>query len=73
MDSLTVSPDISAADLSDLDLLSSALQDAMEAHACGVVIGPLPAAAELHRAARRARRADTTRLLRTPVPVRGAA
>jgi len=74
MDCLTVVSDEGLADeLSDLDLLASALQAAMEAHARGAVIGPVPAAAELHRAARRARRADTTRLLRTPVPVRGVA
>lgn len=52
-------------DLSDLALLSSALQDAMDAHAQGVLIGPGVDEVALRRAARRARRRDAVRMLRT--------
>jgi hypothetical protein len=72
MDYLIAEPDeVPADELSDLDLLARAMQDAMDAHSRGVLLGPLPAVSELHRVARRARRADAARLLRTPV--RGAA
>jgi hypothetical protein len=51
--------------LSDLELLASALQDAMEARREGVIVGPEVDDLALARAARRARRRDTTRALRT--------
>ncbi|MGH3876503.1 MAG: hypothetical protein ACRDSK_05630 [Actinophytocola sp.] len=53
--------------LSDLDLLASALQDAMDAHRQGVVVGPAVDEVALARAARRARRRDAARALRTVV------
>ncbi|MCT2587774.1 hypothetical protein [Actinophytocola gossypii] len=52
------------ADLSDLELLSSALQDAMDAHRAGVLVGPGVDEVALARAERRARRRDAARLLR---------
>lgn len=56
-----------ADNLSDLELLASALQDAMDAHRQGVVVGPVVDEVALVRAARRARRRDTARLLRSVV------
>ena len=56
-------------DLSDLELLASALQEAMAAHQAGVIVGPFLDEVTLQRAARRARRANMSRLLRTAVPV----
>jgi hypothetical protein len=56
-----------SADLSDLELLASALQEAMDAHRQGVIVGPLVDEVTLARAARRARRQDTARALRTVV------
>lgn len=53
-----------AEELTDLDLLATALRDAMDARARGVVIGPVDEVA-LVRAARRARRQDGRRLLRS--------
>jgi hypothetical protein len=50
---------------SDLELLSAALQDAMDAHRRGVIVGPAMDEVALARAARRARRRDATRTLRT--------
>lgn len=54
-------------DLSELQLLAAALQDAMDAHRQGVVVGPAVDEVALARAARRARRRDTSRTLRTVV------
>jgi hypothetical protein len=54
-------------ELSDLELLASALQDAMDAHRQGVIVGPAVDEVALVRAARRARRRDTARALRTSV------
>lgn len=54
-------------DLSELQLLAAALQDAMDAHRQGVIVGPAVDEVALARAARRARRRDTARALRTTV------
>ena len=54
-----------ASQLSDLDLLASALEDALDAHGRGVLIGPALDEIALTRAARRARRRDAARALRT--------
>jgi hypothetical protein len=54
-------------DLSELQLLAAALQDAMDAHRRGVIVGPAVDEVTLARAARRARRRDTARALRTTV------
>lgn len=51
-------------DLSDLELLSSALEDAMDACRTGVLIGPALDTVALARATRRALRADAARVLR---------
>jgi hypothetical protein len=51
--------------MSDLELLSAALQDAMDAHREGVIVGPAVDEVALARAERRARRRDTSRALRT--------
>lgn len=53
--------------LSDLELLAVALQDAMDAHRAGVIVGPAVDEVALARAARRARRRDAARMLRTVV------
>lgn len=52
-------------DLSDLELLSDALEAAMDAHRRGVLIGPRLDTVALARAERRARKADASRALRT--------
>jgi hypothetical protein len=49
--------------MSDAELLSSALLDALEAHRIGLVVGPGVDEVALRRAERRARRADAARLL----------
>jgi hypothetical protein len=54
-------------DLSDLELLASATREALDAHAAGVLVGPALDEVALERAARRARRQDVARLLRTVV------
>jgi len=51
----------------DLDLLAVAFQEAMDAHRQGVILGPTVDEVALARAARRARRADARRVLRTTV------
>lgn len=51
----------------DRDLLAAALQEAMDAHRQGVILGPIVDEVALARAARRARRADARRVLRTIV------
>jgi hypothetical protein len=51
--------------MSDLELLGTALQDAMDARREGVIVGPSVDEVALARAERRARRRDTTRALRT--------
>lgn len=61
-----------AGELSALELLSAALQDAMDAHGKRVIVGPAVDEVSLRRAARRARRADGARLLRS-IPAGGAA
>lgn len=63
-----------AYEVSDLELLASALEEALEAREAGLVVGPWLAvdAVALERAACQARRADTARLLHT-VPMGGAA
>ncbi|KAA5829565.1 hypothetical protein F1721_24940 [Saccharopolyspora hirsuta] len=59
-------------ELSDLELLSQALQEAQDAHARGLIGGPGLDELQLERAARRARKADTKRLLNTRIPAEGA-
>lgn len=63
-----IDPDVdSYADLSDLELLATALHDALTAQHAGVLGGPGVDEAALARAARRARRRDASALLRTQV------
>jgi hypothetical protein len=52
-------------DMSDLELLASALEEAMDAYTAGVVIGPRLDVVAYERAERRARRRDAARVLRT--------
>jgi len=59
------STNLEVSELGDLELLSAALQDAMDAHRQGVIVGPTVDEVALARAERRARRRDTARLLRT--------
>lgn len=54
-------------EMSDLELLASALEDAMDAYGAGVLIGPRLDAVTYERAMRRARHQDVARLLRTAV------
>lgn len=61
-----------ADDLSDLELLASAAEDAMDAYRAGVIVGPVLDMVAFERAARRARHQDVARLLRT-VPAGDAA
>lgn len=56
-----------ADEMTDLELLGSALEDAMDAHRAGVIVGPALDVVAFERAERRARRADAARLLRTVV------
>ena len=58
-------------ELSDLELLAQALQEAMDARAAGVLGGPGLDEVQLKRAERRARRADAARLLKTRVVADG--
>lgn len=51
--------------LTDTEMLAAALQDAMDAHSRGLVIGPPVDDVALGRAYRRALRRDTARALRT--------
>lgn len=51
--------------LQDLELLSLALKDAMDAHGAGVLIGPPLDTVAWARAKRRARRADAARVRQT--------
>ncbi|PKW14150.1 hypothetical protein [Saccharopolyspora spinosa] len=67
-----VSELIPESELSDLELLSQAAQEALDAHNRGVIGGPGMDEVALERAARRARKADTARLLKTRVPAEGA-
>lgn len=60
-------------ELSDLALLGSALQDAMDAYRSGVLAGPGVDETALRRARRRAVRADAARALRRTVAAGGAA
>ncbi len=53
--------------MSDLEVLGSALEDAMEAYQSGVIVGPALDTAAFKRAARRARHRDVARLLRSSV------
>jgi hypothetical protein len=55
------------ADLSDTELLATALHDAVAAQHAGVLGGPGVEETALERAARRARRRDASALLRTQV------
>lgn len=68
-DQLTVVVEDGALDLpeSDLDLLSTALREALEAQENGAVIGPQVDELSLRRAERRARRADGRREQKTVV------
>ncbi|MEV6234922.1 hypothetical protein AB0L88_44355 [Saccharopolyspora shandongensis] len=59
--------------LSDLALLSQALEEALDAHGRGVIVGPVPSWAELERSMRRARKADTSRQLKVRVASEGTA
>ncbi len=65
MDNIDAGQPDREADLSDLELLSFALEDAMDAYRKGVLIGPAPDLVVWGRAQRRARRADAARALRT--------
>ena len=56
---------VEAGEMSDLELLASALEDAMDAYGAGVIIGPRLDAVAYERAVRRARRQDAARVLRT--------
>jgi hypothetical protein len=56
-----------ADEMTDLELLGSALEDAMDAHQAGVIVGPALDVVAFERAERRARRADAARLLRMVV------
>ena len=60
------------ADLSALELLSVALEDAMDARRKGVLIGPALDTAAWARAERRARRADAASVLRAQQTARVA-
>jgi hypothetical protein len=53
---------------SDVALLSSALQDAVDAHQQGLVVGPVVDEVALRRAQRRARRSDFRRWLESDGP-----
>lgn len=68
----TMSEQVSESELSDLELLSQALQEATDAHAAGVIAGPGLDEVALRRSERRARNQDVNRLLRTQVPAEGA-
>lgn len=57
-----------ADEMSDLELLASALEDAMDAYQSGVIVGPALDVMTFERAERRARHQDVARLLRTVVP-----
>lgn len=63
----TPSEQVNESELSNKQLLAQALQEAMDAHANGVLGGPGLDEIQLRRAARRARRADTNRLLNTRI------
>lgn len=54
-------------EMSDLELLGSALEDAMDAYQAGVIVGPALDPVAFERAERRARHRDVARLLRTAV------
>jgi hypothetical protein len=64
MDTASETATTQADHLSDLELLSSALQEAMDAHRLRLLIGPAVDEVALRRAERRARRADAVRMLR---------
>lgn len=55
-------------ELSDLELLSSALQDATAAYHLGVIVGPVVDEVALRRAERQARRQDEARMLLLTIP-----
>ena len=55
-------------ELTDLELLSSALQDALSARHAGIIAGPEVDEVALRRATRRALRADVDRALRAVGP-----
>ena len=52
---------------SDLELLSDALQQAMDSYSRGVIVGPALDEVQLGRSERRARRADERRVRTTRV------
>lgn len=64
---IPMSDQVNESELSDLDLLSQALQEAMDAQAKGVLGGPGVDEVGLRRAERRARRQDANRLLSTRI------
>jgi hypothetical protein len=64
---------MNSGELSDLDLLSAALQDAVAAHREGVIVGPGLDEVALRRAERRARRRDLARLAELVPAVPGGA
>jgi hypothetical protein len=65
---------VSAAEkMSDTELLAAALQDAMDAHRRGLIIGPAVDSVALARAERRALHQDTQRVLRTVAADRAVA
>lgn len=66
---MTPTPDlVSESELSDLELLSQALQDAMDAQERGALAGPGVDEVALRRAERRARRQDAAALLSARIP-----
>lgn len=67
MDRTELRADELADGMSDMELLATALQEAMDAHRRGVIIGPAVDEVALTRAERRARRRDTQRTLRATV------
>lgn len=59
--------EVAEAELSDLELLAQAAQEAEDAHLRCVLGGPGMDEVQLHRAARRARRRDARRLRNTQI------
>jgi len=56
-----------ANEMSDLELLASALEEALDAYQAGVIVGPALDPVAFERAERRARRQDVVQVLRTAV------
>jgi hypothetical protein len=67
-DEVVVFPVPGDGELSDVELLSSALADAVDAHRLGLVVGPVVDEVALRRVERRAQRADFRRWLMSGGP-----